>query len=159
MISEEMARVAAHWWREKIDGGARHDNGDRSLEGIMAGIMADSLNTPTHGHTLDLFEKILAQRLLEEDGKGLKYSCIGSDYVPEGCLLDSALETGITPHNFPWKTWMWIYEDRIEVSDGYQAPSVVIWPAQDGQEEPAEPDGQEEPAEPDWRDLEPLENC
>lgn len=133
MVSEEMAQVAARWWREKIDGGARHDNGDSRLEGILAGIMADSLNEPTDGHALDLFEKILALRLLEEGEKGRKCFSIGSDYGPGGCLLDSALEAGITPHNFPWKTWMYILEDRIEVRDGYQAPNVVIWPAQDGQ--------------------------
>ena len=143
IMTEEMARAAAHWWRDKIDGGARHDNGDDSLTSRMACLMADSLNEPTDGHALDLFEKILALRLLEEGEKGLNYFSIGSDYGPEGCLLDSALETGITPHNFPWKTWMWIFEDRIEVRDGYRAPNVVIWPAQDGQEEPAEPDGQE----------------
>ena len=144
MVSEEMARAAARWWREKIDGGAQHDSGDSSFEGFLACIMADRLNKPTDGHALDMFEKILALRLLEEGKKGLKYFSIGSDYGPEGCLLDSALETGITPHNFPWKTWMWIFEDRIEVRDGYRAPNVVIWPAQDEQEEQGEPDGQDE---------------
>lgn len=144
MVSEEMARAAAHWWREKIDGGAHHDNGDSSQEGILAGMMADSLNEPTDAHALDLFEKILALRLLEEGENARDYFSIGSDYGPEGCLLDSALETGITPHNFPWKTWMWIFADRIEVRDGYRAPNVVIWPAQDEQEEQAEPNGQDE---------------
>lgn len=144
MVSEEMARAAARWWREKIDGGAHHDNGDSSQEGILAGAMADSLNEPTDGHALDLFEKILALRLLEEGENARDYFSIGSDYGPEGCLLDSALETGITPHNFPWKTWMWIFADRIEVRDGYLAQNVVIWPAQDEQEEQDEPDGQDE---------------
>ena len=135
MVSEEMARAAARWWREKIDGGAHHDNGDSSQEGILAGVMADSLNEPTDGYALDLFEKILAQRLLEKDEKGLKCISIGSDYGPGQCLLNSALEAGIDPHNFPWKTWMLILEDRIEVRDGYRAPNVVIWPAQDGRDE------------------------
>ena len=134
MMTEEMARAAARWWREKIDGGAQHDNGDRSQSGIIAGMMADLLNKPTDSSALDLFEKVLALRLMEEGEKWRGSFSIGCDYGPEGCLLDSALEAGISANNFPWKTWMWIDKDRIKVRDGYQMPIVAIWPAQIGQE-------------------------
>lgn len=133
MKTMEMAGAAAHWWREKLERGVRHDNGDRSEMGAMVGIMADLLSEPTDLKRLELFEKVLALRLFDEieneAGRGFGYFSIGCDYGPEGILLDTARETGVSVGNFPWKTWMWIElkEEKVVVQDGYQRPRLTIW--------------------------------
>lgn len=133
MKTVEMARAAAHWWREKLERGVIHDNGDRSAMGAMAGIMADMLSEPTDINRLELFEKVLALRVCDEieneAGRGFEYFSIGCDYGPEGILFDAARETGVSARNFPWKTWMWIElkKEKVMVRDGYHGPMLTIW--------------------------------
>ena len=128
IMTEEMARAAARWWRDKIDGGARHDNGDDSAASRMACLMADCLNTPTDRESLDVFENELTRMLMKE-GEDWDSFSIGSDYVPEGLLFFAAKAAGINPRNFPYKTWMWLQVNNGEVvvKDGYREPPRVIW--------------------------------
>lgn len=128
IMTEEMARAAARWWRDKIDGGARHDNGDDSLTSRLACLMADCLNVPTDADSLDLFERELVQMLLKED-EGWGGLTLVSDYGPGGLLLSAANAAGISPRNFPYKTWMLlqVQDGEIVVRDGYREPSRVIW--------------------------------
>ena len=128
IMTEEMARAAARWWRDKIDGGARHDNGDDSLTSRMACLMADCLNEPTDADHLDLFERELVRMLLKED-EGWGGLTLVSDYGPDELLLSAANAAGISPRNFPYKTWMLlqVQDGEIVVRDGYREPSRVIW--------------------------------
>lgn len=128
MMTEEMARAAARWWRDKIDGGARHDNGDDGAASRLACLMADCLNTPTDKEKLDVFENELIRALMKE-GEGRDSFSIGSDYGPEGILFYAAKAAGIGGMNFPFKTWMFLKVDNGEVvvRDGYRNPPRVIW--------------------------------
>jgi len=128
MMTEEMARAAARWWRDKIDGGARHDNGDDGAASRLACLMADCLNTPTDKERLDVFEIELTRALMKK-GEDWDSFSIGSDYGPEGLLFWAAKAAGINGMNFPFKTWMWLYvsDGEVVVSDGYREPPRVIW--------------------------------
>lgn len=128
IMTEEMARAAARWWRDKIDGGARHDNGDDSAASRLACLIADCLNTPTDRESLDVFENELTRMLMKE-GEDWDSFSIGSDYGPAGLLFFAAKTAGISPMNFPYKTWMWLQvsNGEVVVNDGYGAPPRVIW--------------------------------
>lgn len=128
IMTEEMARAAARWWRDKIDGGARHDNGDDGAASRLACLMADCLNTPTDKEKLDVFEHELTRALMKE-GEDLDSFSIGSDYGPEGLLFWAAKTAGISGMNFPFKTWMWLQvsSGEVVVKDGYREPPRVIW--------------------------------
>ena len=135
IMTEEMARAAARWWRDKIDGGARHDNGDDSAASRLACLMADCLNTPTDKERLDVFENELIRMLIKE-GEDWDSFSIGSDYGPEGLLFFAAKVAGISPMNFPYKTWMYlrVKDGEIIVQDGYGAPRRLIWKEQKAKE-------------------------
>lgn len=128
MMTEEMARAAARWWRDKIDGGARHDNGDDGEASRLACLMADCLNTPTDKEKLDVFENELTCALMKE-GEDRDIFSIGSDYGPGGLLFYAAKAAGIGCMNFPFKTWMWLQvsDGEIVVKDGYRESHRVIW--------------------------------
>lgn len=128
IMTEEMAQAAARWWRDKIDGGARHDNGDDSAASRLACLMADCLNVPTDADSLEIFECELTRMLMKE-GEDLDSFSIGSDYGPCWLLNVAAHIAGISPMNFPYKTWMYlrVKDGEIIVLDGYGAPPRVIW--------------------------------
>lgn len=128
MMTEEMARAAARWWRDKIDGGARHDNGDDGAASRFACLMADRLSTPTDKESLDVFENELIRVLMLEGEERGSFS-IGSDYGPEGLLYWAAKAAGISGMNFPFKTWMWLQvsNGEVVVKDGYRESPRVIW--------------------------------
>lgn len=135
MMTEEMARAAARWWRDKIDGGARHDNGDDGAASRLACLMADYLNEPTDKERLDAFEHELTCALMKE-GEGRGSFIIGSDYGPCWLLNIAAHTAGISPMNFPYKTWMYlrVKDGEIIVQDGYGAPPRLIWKEQKAKE-------------------------
>jgi hypothetical protein len=128
MMTEEMARAAARWWRDKIDGGARHDNGDDGAASRLACLMADCLNTPTDKERLDVFENELTRALMKE-GEDRDIFSIWSDYFPDRLLFWAAKAAGISGMNFPFKAWMFLQVNNGEVvvMDGYRKPLRVIW--------------------------------
>jgi hypothetical protein len=49
------------------------------------------------------------------------------DYGPEGALADAARKAGIGGLQFPSKSCMWVYPDRVTVSAGYRAATRLVW--------------------------------
>lgn len=126
----EMCNTAAKWWGNKIRGfGSRHDNGDREETGGLAGLLADLMNEPITDEITIKFEKILEQKLIEEQKAGRKFLWFGCDYSPDKILADSAKEAGVPLSNFPWKTRMHVeFEDEcVLVADGYRAQWETIY--------------------------------
>ena len=113
-IPEEMARAAAHWWAERADGTARHNNRGGNLASILAGLMADTLNEPPQFGALEKFEKILAEKIMAAEFPYM-WKHIWVDYGPDAILADAAKEAGISCNNFPWKTGMHIDEEKGEI--------------------------------------------
>ena len=135
-VTREMARTMAQWRGDQIRGDAHHDNGDHdNLASVFAGILADSMNKQADESQVDKFVDILTEKILEqskENPYALRH-LLDCDYGPSKFLLDVAKEAGISPNNFPWKTCMGIWECEdgtvdIQVSAGYRAPWVKIWP-------------------------------
>lgn len=129
MTKEEVILTAVQWWSDKLASRAPHSNGDNNSASIMACLFADMCRENTSKEKLTLFEKFLTERLslryddLITTGKSL-YFMIGCDYSPDGELSEAAEKAGIGTLNFPFKTWMRIGKDYVEVSAGYGAPFV-----------------------------------
>ena len=129
-ISKEAAMAAAQWWGNKVHSNTVHRNGDDSPVGGMATILAGLLNEPVSEEVHDKFVDILTKKILEADR--ITSWDLDCDYGPSAFLAEAAKEAGISPHNFPWKTTMYILDGidggvEISVRDGYQAPRVTIY--------------------------------
>ena len=106
-VPEKMARAAAHWWAERADGTAHHDNRGGNLASMFAGILADRMNDPPKDGALERFEEILAEKIMTSEHP-MEWSSIWVDYAPDRILAEAAEEAGISCNNFPWKTGMYI---------------------------------------------------
>ena len=113
-VPEAMARAAAHWWAERADGTARHNNRGGDFASVMAGIMADTLNEPPRTGALEKFEEILAEKIMTAELPYM-WSYIWVDYGPDRILAEAAKEAGISCNNFPWKTGMHIDPEKGEI--------------------------------------------
>lgn len=130
MNKEEVILTAVQWWSDKLASKAPHSNGDKSSASFMACLFADLGARTLTTEQLFTFEKALTERLSAKYDKHFtRYSdwfIIGCDYGPDSVLYESADEAGIGTMNFPFKTWMRICKDYVEVSAGYGEPYVRI---------------------------------
>lgn len=126
-VPEAMARAAAHWWAERADGTAHHNNRGGDLASVFAGILADTMNTPPQCGALEKFEEILAEKIMTAEFPYM-WSSIWVDYGPDQILAEAAQEAGINCANFPWKTGMHIDPEKktimVRLSMG---PWETIW--------------------------------
>lgn len=128
-FSHEIASAAADWWAEKISGGYHHDNGDYSSSNVFAMFMADSLMKPVTENQFVTFKNVLVDWIVNRSkdhmfGNELH---LGSDYNPGPGLRDAIEAAGISEFNIPFKTSMWISENKIIVRAGYGAPPEEIY--------------------------------
>lgn len=131
MTKEEVIFTAVQWWSDKLASRARHDNGDNSRTSLVACLFADMCSEPITKDQLVIFERVLTERLRSTyenhiEQVGMPYTIIGCDYGPCDALYSAAEEAGINANNFPFKTWMHIGRDYVEVSAGYAQPYVRI---------------------------------
>lgn len=126
-MSEEVIRKAVEWWADKVSGKQPHSNGDNGRESVMACIMADMGRKPVSNEQIEMFKRILSEKIREyAEERSCDFS-IGCDYGPGILLAESADVAGINYLNFPFKTNMRIYVDgRVMVSDGYAKPYTEI---------------------------------
>ena len=131
MTKEEVILTAVQWWSDKLASRAPHNNGDNSSASVLACLFADMGRKRLTRIQLSLFEGFLTQKLnkcyddlIGDDVRG-RFT-IGCDYGPCAELVYAAENAEINLMNFPFKTWMCIYKDHVEVSDGYGAPYVRI---------------------------------
>ena len=121
-MNAEMAETAAKWWADRLREGAKLDNADPSSAGGMAFLMGKTLQASMAGkrtpEQVDLFEKILYERLLDFTGRW-----IGVDYHPIGVFVESAEAAGfeLSMSCLPWKTNMYFDDGVVKVSYGYGA--------------------------------------
>lgn len=121
---------AAKWWAQRACGLAHHDNGDRGMTSIFAGIMADMMSNPVDAEKIEQFTEKLAERIQSElDRRQVKYVSLNCDYSPCDLLISAAKACDIPLSNFPWKTDMHIDGEKntINVSEGYGAPWKEIY--------------------------------
>ena len=113
-VPEAMARAAAHWWAERADGTAHHNNRGGDLASVFAGILADMMNEPPKVGALERFEEILAEKIMTAELPYM-WRSIWVDYGPDKILFEAAREAGVNCNNFPWKTGMCIDPDKGEI--------------------------------------------
>ena len=127
----EYNKVAAKWWADKIRnvGLGNFNNGNTGSSGGIAMAMASmiALKKQSSSEAIDLFEEKLAETIKESVEKCGPMT-LSVDYDPDCVLSSHAEEAGVSLNAFPWKTMMWISEDKVSVSCGYGAPSKVIFP-------------------------------
>lgn len=131
-VPEAMAKAAAHWWAERADGTAHHNNRGGDFASVFAGILADTMNEPPQYGALEKFEDILAEKIMTAELPYM-WRSIWVDYGPDQILAEAAKEAGINCANFPWKTGMAIDPEKkkilVRLSMG---PWETIW--EDGHE-------------------------
>lgn len=128
-IPLEMADFAANWWIERIKGDTKHDNGDKSMTGMIAGILGDMLNKPVTEEQLWKF-KILLRTFIDVKSATIlntQFIELHCDYKPYPPLDKFAKTCAIPLENFPWKTTMMIYSNEIMVKEGYGANYKTIY--------------------------------
>ena len=127
-ILKENSKIAANWWRQKIDSvdDSNFDNGEPSMAiAMMMGMRKNMEELDTE--VLDKFEKKLEKAIFKELKKNEFLDTIVScDYHPEGILKDISQELGIREIYFPIKTVMWVSAQGVKVRAGYSAEVVTL---------------------------------
>ena len=125
----ETAEKAAKWWADQLRGSAKLDNGDTSETGGMVALMAAMLQGEERSRRgasdADKFEKALTDTLCELDGDWITLGC---DYGPDNFLSQVADKAGVNlgMTGLPWKTNMYIRNDRVSVACGYGTSAVEL---------------------------------
>ena len=115
--------IAAKWWADKVQnaGPANFNN----VAMIFASMIA--MENASNKDAIEAFEKELANVIktnVESKGR-LTFDC---DYAPDRILTEVAIEAGVNPAGFPWKTTMNVTAEKVEVSFGYGASWQTIYP-------------------------------
>ena len=131
MTRDEVILTAVQWWSDKLASRAPHSNGDSSSASILACMFADMGAKSITKEQLSVFEHALTEKLQEKYDdliikRNIGHMGIGTDYGPTMELSEAAAKAGISTMNFPFKTWMRIYKDYVDVSAGYGAQFVRI---------------------------------
>lgn len=122
MVEEKIVKIAVEWWAEKISGNKPHSNGDNSPVNRIAMMIADSGRKNITEDQLNFFKEELSRGIKEHFAENEYDLLLCVDYSPCTLLNKAAEKAGINVLNFPFKTDMRIYSNRVEVSDGYRQP-------------------------------------
>ena len=142
------AKAAAAWWASRL-GRASHDLGTRepgeaastAFAGFASAVLGDRF---TDGDR-DAFRRELALAIEDhlassswrpdEPRWGSAIRAIMVDYGPDPVLKQAAQRAGLELKtlDLPLKTVMWVNPGQVSVGEGYNAPPVVIWPGNPGE--------------------------
>lgn len=134
-LTENMAKVAAKWWADRLREGAKLDNADPSKIGgmtfMMGKMLQSSMAQKRSFEQIQLFEDILYKKLLDYD-----HFWIGIDYHPIKIFIEAAKEAGfeLSMSCLPWKTHMYFDESgEVTVRYGYGAqPKTILASTEEG---------------------------
>lgn len=127
------ARKAAELWKNMLRG-PKFDNGDTSLSGGMATVLAGMIPVNTTDELLGAFADKLAERIMTPSETSPDYynsASLHVDYGPDLALSECADAVGLKCQ-FPWKTNMWVRGDMVSVSYGYGAEAVNYYALDNG---------------------------
>ena len=127
-MNEQHARTAAHWWAQQLTKHSKLDMGDTpdcAMPSALGRLARDAEAVFTQEQA-DAFEDELFDELMTTERR--QYDTISCDYGPDHTLRTCAERVGITlgMTTFPWKTVMWIEDDKITVREGYTAERKEI---------------------------------
>ena len=116
----EVAHVAAVWWANRICH-PKFDNGDPSMIGGMSTMMAlSNVKEVTKEQKLKFIDVMTGTLTVQLEKEGAVVE-LNVDYGPCFALSFLAKQAGIPEENFPWKTYMRIWPQRIVASYGYRS--------------------------------------
>lgn len=118
--------AAVEWWAKKISGEEPHDNGSNDFSSFAACRMADMGQKKITEKQLFVFKEVLRGEI-EVSKRKCDCLILRCDYGPDENLGFAAEQAGINFLNFPFKTWMAIKDEKIEVYEGYATPEKVIF--------------------------------
>lgn len=131
----------------------QHDNGDKSLAGVLtAGLAGENAaraidRVDDYAGAIERFRSILTARLRflrdhhgEPTGEHGPYGPIKhhfdhglhADYSPERELAKAAEEAGVPLNAFPWKSSVWMSTECVSASFGYAAEDIYHYPLDRG---------------------------
>lgn len=152
-LDQARTKAAADWWAGRLAHGTdQHDLGgrDEAERDLTATARAASfvLRQRFTAEQVEAFASELAERIEQHlvrwetyphEGawdstnprRGSALRAIHCDYCPHPVLADAAERAGFELKMFdlPMKTVMWINPGEVTVSEGYAAPTVVVWRA------------------------------
>ncbi len=130
-MQEETAQKAARWWADQLRKRAVLDNGEKSEVGIKTTMLAMWIQNDHEFRPEDevqAFETNLTTALVKSDDRDGTYFSFGVDYNPDVIFMDAAkmagFQLGMT--DLPWKTCMWIRENKVTVAEGYGAAPMEV---------------------------------
>ena len=129
-MSNNAALAAATWWANKLCSPS-FDNGDSGIASMLALMNASLTPTPTNDQIQKMIDALAPKIDANLSRTGYYGATLGVDYGPDPTLADAAKEANISSSKFPWKTIMWIYEDRVVVSLGYHGRSTLVWASEE----------------------------
>jgi len=141
-MDKNVSQKAAKWWADQLRGTAKLDDGDNTLEGKMraenAAMLQETEKQKQSPELINKFELELANIILVDNfdfeltntimmGQERIWK-IGVDYHPDGLLQEAANRAGLPLEmtTLPWKTTMWIEDEKITVHCGYSAKLVTL---------------------------------
>lgn len=118
--------VAVNWWVEAIQH-LKMDSGEKSLPSAMIAF-GGNIGRQYTADEIKKFREALTEIVVDEmKQKGRATLRVG--YAPDYLLSKAGDVIGLGRFDFPCKTTMWIYADKVSVSAGNSAPEEVIWEA------------------------------
>ena len=105
---------------------SKFDNGDNSQAGFMAMMLSEMGKADGYPEDeIAQFKIVMTAKLIAEEPRS-----IGIDYHTDqflSAVADATLSKWSDMNTFPCKTSMYIVEDKVAVSEGYGAPTKIIW--------------------------------
>lgn len=133
--AKSAADAAALWWVRTLMN-PKLDNGTSGLNPNFDALVQHIEEGP-HPHSEELaeFGRLLAEELEHQLENPRGYVpvygiALSVDYHPDDTLAECAFHAGLPRIHWPWKTTMHVRPDAVEVSYGYGAQMVQIWPAE-----------------------------
>lgn len=121
----EYVTVAVDWWTKAI-ASPKQDNGE-DMGSVLAVLTSMRKNKMNSVESVKNFKKVLADGI-EKQIELYGYCYLDVYYHACQLLMEAGKEMKLDSMlNFPWKTYMRITPDKVEVSCGYGAPLETIW--------------------------------
>lgn len=118
--------AAVNWWVEAIQH-PKLDSGENSLPLLMIALGGNTSRQYT-ADEIKKFREALTEIVVDEM-KQKGRVILRVEYAPDYLLSKAGGAIGLGQYDFPCKTTMWIYADKVSVSAGNSAPEEVIWEA------------------------------
>ncbi len=114
---EKIIETAVNWWADVIKH-PKFDNGDKSIAGGIAMVLSEQINAgrPKQDEiNIEKFKTILGNKIRTSLMSNYGEIILDVDYNPTGVLREIIAESKLEAQ-FPCKTIMWVFKNKIDVS-------------------------------------------